>query len=219
MTRLTRVQERMRIMIQSQKADPKSRVDKVTLQGRYVVLEPLRTEHVDELFPAAGEQEIWTFMSMKVQSRDDLARWISRRVEAAAYGTALAFIQRDAKTGEAFGSTSLFEIDLSNRRAEIGHTWIDASHRRTAVNTEAKLLILSHAFEGLSLLRVQIKTAPENLRSRKAIERLGAKYEGHVRNYLVYDDGSTHDRVIYSVILEEWPSVREHLEALLAQNR
>src|SRR5467141_5068781 len=198
----------------------KSRVEpfiqEVTLQGRHVVLEPLKIEHITELYPSAQEEEIWKFFSMKVRTQDDLARWISKRIDAVKSGTALAFVQRDAKTGQAFGSTSLFEIDLGNRRAEIGHTWIGAGHRRTAANTEAKLLLFTHAFEKLGCIRVQIKTAPENLRSRKAIERLGAKYEGLFRNYMVYDDGTIHDRVIYSVIDKEWPEIRKKLENFLA---
>ena len=191
-------------------------LQEVTLRGRYVTLEPLRIEHSPELYPSAREEEIWEFFSMKVKTQEDLTRWIRKRIDAVKNGTALAFVQRDAKTGQAFGSTSLFEIDLGNRRAEIGHTWIGAGHRRTAANTEAKLLLFTHAFDKLGCIRVQIKTAPENLRSRKAIERLGAKYEGLFRNYMVYDDGTIHDRVIYSVIDKEWPEIRKRLENFLA---
>ena len=190
-------------------------IREVTLQGGHVILEPLRIEHTEELYHPAREEEIWKFFSMEVRTQDDLARWISKRIDAVKQGSALAFVQRDAKTRQAFGSTSLFDIDLGNRQAEIGHTWIDASHRRTAANTEAKLLLFAHAFDQLGCSRVQIKTATENVRSRKAIERLGAKYEGLFRNYLVYEDGSTHDRVIYSVIDKEWPDVRKRLENFL----
>ncbi len=203
-------------MIEMQKSKNEPSLEEVTLRGRHVTLEPLKIEHTKELWPSAREDEIWKFFSMKVKSQNDLNRWISKRIKAATDGTALAFLQRDAKTGQAFGSTSLFEIDLANRRAEIGHTWLGASHRRTAANTEAKLLLFTHAFDHLACHRVQIKTAPENLRSRKAIERLGAKYEGQSRNYMIYDDGTIHDRVIYSVIDKEWPEVRRRLEGFLA---
>jgi len=191
-------------------------MQEITLRGRYVILEPLKIEHSKELWPSAREEEIWKFFSMKVKTDEDLVKWISKRIEAVRNRTALAFVQRDAKTAQAFGSTSLLEIDLGNRRAEIGHTWIGAGHRRTAANTEAKLLLFTHAFDKLGCIRVQIKTAPENLRSRKAIERLGAKYEGLFRNYMVYDDGTIHDRVIYSVIDKEWPEIRKRLENFLA---
>jgi len=193
-----------------------SSMQEITLRGRYVILEPLKIEHSKELWPPAREEEIWKFFSMKVKTEEDLVKWISKRIEAVRNRTALAFVQRDAKSAQAFGSTSLFEIDLGNRRAEIGHTWIGASHRRTAANTEAKLLLFTHAFDKLGCIRVQIKTAPENLRSRKAIERLGAKYEGLFRNYMVYDDGTIHDRVIYSVIDKEWPEIRKKLQNFLA---
>ena len=194
-------------------------IEEVTLGGKHVLLEPLRLEHSSELWPSAKDVEIWRFMSMKVRTLDDLARWISRRIESVRDGTALAFLQRDIGTGRGFGSTSLFDIDLENRRAEIGYTWIGASHRRTVSNTEAKLLLFTHAFETLHMSRVQIKTAPENLPARKSIERLGAKYEGQLRNYLVYEDGTTHDRVFYSVTDSEWPDVKKGLEKLLRPRR
>jgi len=181
------------------------------------VLEPLRQEHVRELWPAGREREIWNFMSMKVESEDDLSRWVGKRLDAVSRGTALAFLQRDAKTSHAFGSTSIFDIDPQNRRAEIGHTWISADHRRTSANTEAKLLLFTHAFEEMSLVRVQIKTDTENMRSQKAIERLGATFEGRARNFLVYEDGSVHDRMIYSVTVQEWPRVKARLEALVVE--
>lgn len=181
------------------------------------MLEPLKLEHVRELWPSAKEREIWTFMSMKVESEDDFSRWVGKRLEAVSNGTALAFLQRDPKTGRAFGSTSLFDIDIRNRRAEIGHTWIGADHRRTSVNTEAKLMLFTHAFNDMNLVRVQIKTDTENVRSQKAIERLGATLEGRARNFLVYEDGSVHDRMIYSVTSQEWPRVKARLEGLLMQ--
>ena len=191
-------------------------IEEVTLRGKHVLLEPLRLQHSPELYPAAKEEEIWRYMSMKIRTPEDLTRWISRRIESVREQTALAFLQRDIGSGRAFGSTSLFDIDLENRRAEIGYTWIDAGHRRTDSNTEAKLQLFTHAFETLHMSRVQIKTAPENLPARKSIERLGAKYEGQLRNYLVYEDGTAHDRVFYSVIDSEWPEVRKRLEKLLS---
>lgn len=188
----------------------------VTLEGKHVRLEPLRAEHVDELWLQAEEPAIWDYMAVQVKGREDLARWIAGRVRAAEQSTALAFLQRDARTGAAFGSTSLFDIDLPMRRMEIGHTWVGRSHRRTAANTESKLLVLTHAFDKLDANRVQLKTDVRNLRSQAAIERLGAKREGILRSFSMHEDGTVTDRVLYSIIRQEWPDVRARLQAFLA---
>jgi RimJ/RimL family protein N-acetyltransferase len=188
------------------------------LEGRSVRLEPLQEEQVSELFPAAAEEDIWKYMSMQVRTEGDLARWVSQRLEAVKNGTALAFLQRDIQTSQAFGSTSLFDIDKQNRRMEIGHTWIGRTHRRTAANTESKLLLFTYAFEGLNAVRVQLKTDPRNMRSQAAIERLGEVREGLLHNYIVFDDGSVHDRIMYSVTDSEWPKVKDRLRGLLSKN-
>ncbi len=188
------------------------------LEGRSVRLEPLQEEQVSELFPAAAEEDIWKYMSMQVRTEGDLARWVSQRLEAVKNGTALAFLQRDIQTSQAFGSTSLFDIDKQNRRMEIGHTWIGRTHRRTAANTESKLLLFTYAFEELHAVRVQLKTDPRNMRSQAAIERLGAVREGQLRNYIVFEDGAVHDRIMYSVTDSEWPRVKDRLRALLSKN-
>lgn len=201
----------------------------VTLRGRHVVLEPLRREHAAELWPAASERDIWRYMPLDVAEPADLARWIDDRLRAQAEGGALAFLQRDATTGEAFGTTSLFDVDLAHKRGEIGYTWVGASHRRTAApdapkarlrgapsaNTEAKRLLLAHAFETLGFHRVQLKTDGRNLRSQRAIERLGAVKEGVLRRHMVMPDGFVRDTVLYSVVAEEWPAVRARLDDLL----
>jgi len=189
----------------------------LVLEGKHVRLEPLRREHVDELWPAASERDIWRYMGLRVESPPDLSRWVDARVKAGESGTAIPFVHRDAATGAAFGSTSLFDIDLPNKRMEIGHTWLGASHRRTAANTESKLLMFAHAFDALGAERVQLKTDVENLRSQAAIARLGAVREGILRRLVVYADGTSHDRVMFSVIRDEWPTVRARLESLLTR--
>lgn len=189
------------------------RLEHPTLRGRHVVLEPLRPEHAQELWPAADEPDLWAYMLYPVRSVADLRAWIQERT--AQPETALAFLQRDAHTGQAFGSTSLFDIDLRHRRMEIGHTWIGRSHRRTAANTEAKLLLLRHAFEVLGANRVQLKTDARNARSRAAILRIGAKFEGILRSHMLLHDGHRRDTAMHSVLREEWPAVQLRLEALL----
>lgn len=191
----------------------------VTLRGRHVVLEPLRPEHAEELWPAASERGLWRYMGadgMGVASVADLRTWISRRLAGAPSGLpALPFLQRDARTGQAFGSTSLFDVDAANRKLEVGHTWLGASHRRTAANTEAKRLVLAHAFGGMGAVRVQLKCDARNLASRQAIERLGARPEGILRHWLILPDGHRRDTAFYSILEAEWPTVKARLDALL----
>lgn len=191
----------------------------VTLQGKRVVLEPLEVAHARELWPSASEREIWAFMSARVESEEDLAEWIAARVAEREAGTALPFLLRDAATRAAFGSSSLFDVSLPNRRVEIGHTWVGATHRRTGANTEAKLLLFAHAFDAMGANRVQLKTDARNTRSQRAIERIGATREGVLRQHIVMHDGFVRDSVMYSVVRAEWPSVRARLEGFLSERR
>ena len=186
-----------------------------TLRGAHVVLEPLKLEHTSELWEAASERELWRYMTFDVANLKDLEEWIRLRLVAAGAGTAIPFVQRDAKTGQAFGSTSIFDI-TKHRAMEVGHTWLGPSHRRTAANTEAKLLVLGHCFETMGAIRVQLKCDERNLRSRAAIERLGAKYEGTIRNQMVLPDGHKRQATVFSIIESEWPSVKAGLQAKLA---
>ncbi len=172
-------------------------------------------EHATELWPAASERDLWRYMLFDVASPDDLREWIRRRLEPAAAGTALPFLQRDAATGAAFGSTSIFDIS-PNRTMEVGHTWLGASHRKTAANTEAKVLILGHCFDALGAIRVQLKCDERNTRSRAAIERLGARFEGILRNQMILPDGHKRQAAIYSILDSEWPAVKARLETRLA---
>jgi RimJ/RimL family protein N-acetyltransferase len=190
----------------------------VTLRGRHVVLEPLRPGHAEELWPAASERDVWRYMGADVAGVDDLRAWIAARQEAT-FPTlhALPFLQRDAATGRAFGATSLFDIDPANRKLEVGHTWLGASHRRTAANTEAKRLLLGHAFEAMGCVRVQLKCDARNLRSRAAIERIGARPEGVLRHWLILADGHRRDTAFFSILEAEWPGVRDRLDAMLAR--
>jgi N-acetyltransferase len=189
----------------------------VTLRGRHVVLEPLRREHAKDLWAAADERDLWRYMLVDVASPQDLERWVEGRVLAGEQGDALPFLQRDARTGQAIGSTSIFDISREHRTMEVGHTWIGASHRRTAANTEAKLLVLGHCFGALGAIRVQFKTDARNLRSQRAIERLGAHREGVWRSHRILPDGHRRDAVFYSILEAEWPAVEARLRAALAR--
>jgi RimJ/RimL family protein N-acetyltransferase len=190
----------------------------VTLRGRQVVLEPLKVEHAEELWPAASERDLWRYMGVDVASVDDLRDWIRKRQLGNVPGLgALPFLQRDAKTGKAFGSSSLFDIDVANRKLEIGHTWLGASHRRSAANTEAKRLLLGHAFDTMGAIRVQLKCDARNARSRAAIERIGAKPEGILRHWLLLPDGHRRDTAFFSILEAEWPGVKARLDGMLQE--
>lgn len=193
----------------------------MTLRGRHVVLEPLRPEHADELWPAASERALWAYMGadgMGVAARDDLRAWIGNRLAGMPSRLpALPFLLRDAATGQAFGSSSLFDIDAGNRKLEVGHTWLGASHRRTAANTEAKRLLLGHAFEALGAVRVQLKCDARNAPSRAAIERIGARPEGVLRHWIILPDGHRRDTAFYSILEAEWPAVRAGLDRKLQE--
>jgi RimJ/RimL family protein N-acetyltransferase len=198
-------------------AAPRVQVSPVTLRGRRVLLEPLRQEHARELWPAADEPGLWRYMLFDVASIADLERWVAARLEPAAQGKALPFLLRDARTGQAFGSSSLFDIDAARRSLEMGHTWIGASHRRTAANTEAKRLLLAHAFETMGAQRVQLRCDERNQRSAAAITRIGGVREGVIRSMLILPDGHRRNAILFSILDSEWPAVRARLDAMLAR--
>ncbi len=188
----------------------------VVLQGRHVRLEPLRPDHLDDLFVAAAEASVWTWMSVgPFAERADLAAWIEEAVTGSAAGEQVAFAIVPTDTGRAVGSTRYFDIKPADRGLEIGWTWVGPSHQRTGVNTECKRLLLGHAFEVLGAHRVQLKTDARNERSQRAIERIGGVREGVLRRHMRVKDDHLRDSVMYSVIDSEWPAVRSKLDALL----
>jgi RimJ/RimL family protein N-acetyltransferase len=187
-------------------------VEPVTLTGAHVVLEPAGDRHVADLLDAAQDDLVWAWLPWpRPRSKSQLVAILEseRRV-------ALPFAQVDAASGRAVGITTYRDVDERHRTLEVGGTWIGRPWWRTALNTEAKLLILGHAFETLGANRVAIKTDIRNERSQTAIERLGAKREGVLRHQYVRRDGTLRDTVMYSVIPEEWPSVRAYLRDRLA---
>jgi RimJ/RimL family protein N-acetyltransferase len=186
-------------------------VEPVTLTGRHVILEPAAERHHADLLAAAQDDEIWAhFPYPRPRSLADVAAML-----AAEDRLAHPFAQVEAATGRAVGITTYRDVDERHRTLEVGGTWIGRPWWRTALNTEAKLLFLGHAFETLGANRVAIKTDIRNERSQRAIARLGAKREGVLRHQYVRRDGSLRDSVLYSVIPEEWPAVRAHLRGRL----
>jgi RimJ/RimL family protein N-acetyltransferase len=187
--------------------------ERVTLTGRYVRLEPLEERHRDDLLAAAA-QDPATFQYMSSDLSAGAGAWPAYLADALR-PEFVAWATVDAATGLAVGSTRFGDIAPDHGRVEIGWTWISPSHQRTAVNTEAKLLQLTYAFDELGATRVALKTDGRNLRSQAAIERLGAVREGVLRQHTRMPDGFMRDTVYYSILADEWPSVKARLEARL----
>lgn len=182
-----------------------------TLEGRHVRLEPLTREHVEPLQRVSADGELWKLWYTAVPEPDEVPAYVEAALAMQAAGTALPFAVRSKASGEILGCTRYCHAEASNRRVEIGYTWYAASVQRSAVNTESKWLLLRHAFGTLRCIRVEFCTHWFNHRSRAAIERLGAKQEGVLRNHRILPDGSYRDTVVFSIIESEWPAVNRHL--------
>jgi N-acetyltransferase len=195
------------------------KIEPVVLGGRHIRLEPLSVDHLDSLAEAGLDEELWRLIPIQVKTRDDMLQYIRTALQQLADGTSLPFATVEQSSGRAVGSTRYMNIDRVNRHVEIGSTWIGRAWQRTAVNTEAKYLMLRHAFEHLGCLRVELKTDALNERSRNAILRIGAKQEGIFRRHVICDTGRVRDSVYFSIIDFEWPDVKTALEQKLAGNQ
>jgi RimJ/RimL family protein N-acetyltransferase len=186
-----------------------------TLEGRHVRLEPLSLQHLPGLLEIGLDPSLWALTVSKLRSAADLERYVTRALEDQASGTALPFATVWRESGRVIGSTRFGNIAQEHQRMEIGWTWIAAAWQRTAANTEAKLLMLSHAFDRLGTRRVEFKTSALNQRSRAALLRIGAIEEGTLRQHTVNEDGTIRDTVYFSILHNEWPKVRERLRGRL----
>ncbi len=201
----------MRAKLNAWPAFLRMKVEPVTLRGTHVVLEPLSLDHVDELASVGLDQDLWKFTVVTVSSLDQMREHVEQALAYQASGNSIAFATRDLRSDKIVGSTRFGNIDAANRRAEIGWTWVTPEMQRTAVNTEAKLLMLTHAFETWGCIRVEFKTDATNLRSRNAILRLGAKEEGTLRQHMITHSGGFRDTVYFSILDSEWPGVKAGL--------
>ncbi|HYD77719.1 GNAT family protein [Ramlibacter sp.] len=190
----------------------------ITLQGRHARLEPLSLAHEAEAAEAVRDGELWKLWYTSIPAHDKMRAEIERRLGLQDKGSMLPFAVRDAQGGFA-GMTTYMNIDAANRRVEIGSTWYRRSVQRTALNTECKLMLLTHAFEALDCIAVEFRTHWFNHQSRNAIERLGARQDGVLRNHMRMPDGSLRDTVVFSIIRGEWPAVKAHLGYQLARPR
>ena len=191
-------------------------ISPVTLEGRYVRLEPLSLQHEGPLIAAAGDGELWkSTVTIVPSSAAKMIDYIKAALDGQAVGRELPFAIVRKDSGEVAGSTRFYEIRKDDRCAAIGYTWLAKSAQRTAINTEAKLLLLTHAFERWRCNRVELITDVLNEQSRAAILRLGAKQEGILRRHMIMPDGRIRDSVLFSIIAEEWPEVKTALESRL----
>jgi len=189
----------------------------ITLQGKHVRLEPLREAHVKGLTEIGAGQDFWNFMLYgNIATEDDMRNWIRDIMSRAEKGTDLPFAVIHLASGRVAGATRYLNVVAKDRGLEVGGTWYGTDFQRTAVNTECKYLLLTHAFETLACIRVQIKTDLINFRSQKAIERIGAKKEGVLRNHMILPDGRYRDSIFYSIIDTEWVEVKKRLENMLS---
>jgi N-acetyltransferase len=187
------------------------------LEGRHVRLEPLTIAHFEPLCAVAGDPDIWRWTFPGAQTAEQMRAYIELALSWQNAGTALPFATVEKSSGKPVGSTRFANIERAHRRVEIGWTWIASPWQRTAVNTEAKYLMLRHAFEALGCIRVELKTDSLNERSRKAILRLGAKEEGTLRNHMIVANGRYRHTVYFSITDSEWPAVKAGLEDKLAR--
>ena len=194
-------------------------VEPVTLEGRYATLEPLARQHEAGVRAAAADGELWRLWYTSVPAPEATAAWLESSLAMRERQGAMPFVIRENASGEIVGSTRYFNVDAAHRRLEIGHTWHARRVQRTAINTECKLLLLTHAFEALQCIAVEFRTNFFNFQSREAIARLGAKQDGILRNHQILPDGTLRDTVVFSIIAGEWPAVKRHLRYRLERPR
>ena len=193
------------------------RLEPVTLEGRIVRMEPLELDHVPALAEVGLDPAIWQWTLARPRSEADLRDWAAATIANRDTGIELPFVTLEAATGRPIGSSRYLNIVLEHRRLEIGWTWVAPPWQRSGANREAKLLMLTHAFETLGCRRVEFKTDSLNEPSRTALLGIGATFEGIFRNHMVMPEGRMRHSAYYSVIDEEWPRVKDHLEGSLAR--
>ena len=185
-------------------------LEPVTLSGPYAQLKPLSQDHCDGLTEAVKDGELWKLWYTFIPKAEDMSKEIDRRLALLAAGSMLPFTVYDTE-GKIAGMSTYMNVDAANRRVEIGSTWYARRVQRSAVNTQCKLLLLTHAFEKLNCIAVEFRTHFFNHQSRRGIERLGAKQDGILRNHSIAPNGTLRDTVVYSIIASEWPTVKAHL--------
>lgn len=193
------------------------KLEKVSLEGRYVLLEPLAEKHRNELIEAISDGELWNLFVTLVPRVEGIDEFIANAISTYESGDGLAFATIDKASGRVVGSTRFMKTNLPNKRLEIGFTFIAQSYQKTMINTEAKLLMLTHAFDVMALNRVEFITDYLNNASRNAILRLGAKQEAIMRNHMIMPDGRVRDSVLFSITNYDWAGIKQNLSYKLSR--
>ncbi len=189
------------------------KVEPVILEGKFVRLEPLRVDHLPALSKVGLDESLWKWTANVVTDESDLERYVRSALADQALGKAIPFVTIDKSSGTIVGSTRFGNIDTANRKTEIGWTWLNPRWQRTAVNTETKLLMLTHAFETWKCIRVELKTDANNEKSRNAMKRIGCVEEGTLRNHMITETGRFRDSVYFSIIDTQWQTVKADLSS------
>lgn len=187
-------------------------IQPVILESVHVRLEPMRTDHCKQMFEIGHHDEIWAPNGRVMKSHDDMKKYVDDALQELNDGKSLPFVTVDKLSGLVVGSTRFANIEKTHRRVEIGWTWITPKFQRSYINTEAKYLMLKHAFETWNVNRVELKTNVLNQKSRNAMLRMGAKEEGILRSHMVQDNGTIRDTIYFSIISSEWPEVKKNFE-------
>ena len=193
-------------------------LEPVTLRGQHVVLAPLSFDHLSDLQEASEDGQLYNLWYTMIPRPEDMEAEIERRLTLQEAGSMVPFSVL-TPDGKVVGMTTYMNIDATNKRVEIGSTWYRRAVQRSPLNSEAKLLLLGHAFEACSSIAVEFRTHVVNLQSRRAIERLGAKLDGVLRNHLVMANGTLRDTAVYSILQSEWPMIKAHLTHKVTQSR
>jgi RimJ/RimL family protein N-acetyltransferase len=194
-------------------------VEPAVLEGSVVRLEPLSLDHLPGLISIGLDADIWRWMPVAIQTPGDMRTYVETALEGRDSGREMPFATVEVASGRVIGGTRYLNIEPAHRRLEIGYTWLAPAWQRTAANTEQKLLMLGHAFNDLGALRVEFKTDSLNEKSRTALLGIGATEEGTMRNHMITQGGRRRHSVYFSVVEEDWPQVRQHLEARIARIR
>jgi len=190
-------------------------MEPITLTGRFVTLQPLSPAHLTGLQEAASDGELWNLFFTSVPKPEEMLQWIDATLSLQQKNEALPFVVFENFSGKIVGTTRYCNLDTANRRMEIGYTWYARRVQRSAINTECKLLLLRHAFEQLKCIAVEFRTDWLNQISQRAIERLGAKRDGILRNHKIMPDGRIRDSVVYSILNTEWNGIQKNLSLKL----
>ncbi|CAM5214394.1 RimJ/RimL family protein N-acetyltransferase OS=Ureibacillus acetophenoni OX=614649 GN=SAMN05877842_10969 PE=4 SV=1 [Ureibacillus acetophenoni] len=185
------------------------------LQNEVVKLVPIDSSHIEGIFKAAADPRIWEHMSVELLRMENVIKYVEDGIKKREAQTDFVFVIIDQSTGEIVGATSYMDISFQHKRLEIGSTWLNPSVWRTKINTNCKYLLLKYGFEQLRVNRIQIKTGHENIRSQKAIERIGAVKEGILRNHMIRKEGTIRHTVMYSITKEEWNQIKKRFEEIL----